>query len=86
MEIAISTLLQYTDHLTRPMKILITERLIDLIKNHPNNMLVIGDFNLPNIDWSNKTSDKSRRLLSVVEDRFLTQLVDVEKNKYVVIY
>ena len=47
-----------------------------MIENHPKNMLIIGDFNLPSIDWVNKTANgKGQPLLELCEDLFLTQSI-----------
>jgi len=58
-------------------------KLIDLIKEFvlfKSKILIIGDFNFPNINWDNKTSEKSSRsaeqkFLNVLNDNFLNQLV-----------
>ena len=53
-----------------------TELLCDIIANHPSNSLIIGDFNLPNIDWnSHKCDNKSAKLVDTVDRKFLSQLI-----------
>ena len=40
--------------------------------------LIVGDFNFPDIKWGNGTSGtKGRQFLETIEDKFLTQHVDV---------
>ena len=51
-------------------------QLCDLVQNMEENTILIGDINLPSIDWRNGTADsKGRRLLDVVADCGLTQLI-----------
>jgi len=51
--------------------------LTDIVKNVGPNSLLIGDFNLPSIDWDNGTANnKERPFLEATEEKFLTQLVD----------
>ncbi len=39
-------------------------------------VIIIGDFNHPNIDWGHLTRDQEgNRLIEMVEDSFLTQIV-----------
>ena len=61
------------------------ERLLKYIETLPENSVVIGDFNLPKIDWTtlsvNATeSSLSKRFLDVSLDRFLHQHVDFPTN------
>ena len=54
-----------------------TKLLCDIINSSPSNSLIVGDFNLPSIDWNNCTSDnKSRKLLDAVQNKFLTQVIN----------
>ena len=53
-----------------------TGHLCNLIQKNPN-CTFIGDFNLPDIDWSNKTSGKKgRKLLETTEDNFIEQVIE----------
>ena len=53
------------------------EELCKIVKNSDKNTIIIGDFNLPSINWRNGTADqKGRRLLEAVEEADMTQLVD----------
>ena len=52
-------------------------QLCSLVQNMKENTILIGDLNLPSIDWQLGTSDtKGRRLLDVVEDCGHSQLVN----------
>ncbi len=52
------------------------DKLCELLKNLDKNTLILGDFNLPGIDWINLTSDsRGRRLVETVEEEGLDQLV-----------
>ena len=54
-----------------------TDLLCDLISKCPENNLIIGDFNLPNIDWNNYTCDKkSQKFVDTIENKFFSQLID----------
>jgi len=56
-----------------------TNLLCELINNLDNdkNNLVIGDFNLPKIDWNTSSADgKGRQLLETLDDNFFTQIID----------
>jgi len=51
--------------------------LANLIKNAPPNSILIGDFNLPGIDWETGTATgRAREILEAAEERFFEQLVD----------
>jgi len=51
--------------------------LVNIIRNVDPGSILIGDFNLPGIDWQNGTSDnKSKDFLEAAEEKFLEQLVD----------
>jgi len=51
--------------------------LANLIKNAPPNSILIGDFNLPGIDWESGTATgRAREILEAAEERFFEQLVD----------
>lgn len=53
-----------------------TDNLCKLIQNNPK-CNFIGDFNLPDIDWLNKTSGrKGRKLLETTEDNFMEQAIN----------
>ena len=54
-----------------------TESLIKVIDQSKKNCLIIGDLNLPNIDYEHSISDKKgKALLECVERNFLSQSVD----------
>ena len=55
-----------------------TELLYELVQNSASsNTMFIGDFNLPNINWSNGTSDrKSNNFFMSTQNKFLTQIID----------
>ena len=59
------------------------QKLCDLIGNLSGKAnVVIGDFNYPNIDWSNNTgSNKDQDFLNVVNDKFLTQMITFPTHK-----
>ena len=44
----------------------------EFIANHPSNSLIVGDFNLPKIDWTTNTAD-AKGLLEIIEERNLIQ-------------
>ena len=51
--------------------------LIDLMKSVRKNTIVIGDFNLPDINWSTgEAAKRSETFLEAVEDAMLVQLVE----------
>jgi hypothetical protein len=53
-----------------------TTALCDLLRNMNNNSILIGDINMPNIDWvEEKTDAKGRELLETVTEEGLQQLV-----------
>ena len=58
------------------------ENITRYIRNLPENSIVVGDFNFPDIDWSTLscTASSSRLFLDAVNDKFLTQLVDFPTN------
>jgi hypothetical protein len=46
------------------------------VRRADKNCFIIGDFNVPDIDWENgATSGRSRELLAAAKDRLLEQLV-----------
>ena len=52
------------------------EQLCSLVKNMPKNTIIIGDINLPHIDWTTGQADsKGRRLYEVVMEENVEQLV-----------
>ena len=54
-----------------------TEHLCEILRNLPANSLVIGDINLPKIDWNTLTSDnRGRALVETIEEESLHQVVD----------
>lgn len=54
-----------------------TEKLVQIVDDHASDCLILGDLNLPNIDYNNSTSDrKGRAMLECVESKFLSQLID----------
>jgi len=51
--------------------------LIKLIQNVAPNTILIGDFNLPGIDWQNgRAAGRAGEFLEAAEEKFLEQLVD----------
>ena len=51
--------------------------LAEYIKSAEKNSLLIGDFNLPDIDWRGGTAKgKSREFLDAMEDRHMSQMVE----------
>ena len=54
--------------------------------NHPNDkLLLLGDFNFPQIDWLNENTpggddNPASKFLSVINDSYLTQLVDLNTH------
>ena len=51
--------------------------LVNIIRNVDSSSILIGDFNLPGIDWENGTADnKSKDFLEAAEEKFLEQLVN----------
>jgi len=51
--------------------------MVEIIKNVGPNSILIGDFNLPGIDWQAGTSDrKSKDFLEAADEKFLEQLVE----------
>ena len=52
------------------------QNLCELLKNLPKNTIIIGDINLPHIDWSSGGSDAlGRELFESVQERGLVQLI-----------
>ena len=53
------------------------EKLCQIIRKSDKNTVIIGDFNLPSIDWRRGTADaKGRRLLEAAEEADMEQLVN----------
>jgi Endonuclease-reverse transcriptase len=53
----------------------ITE-LTDLVRNADKNCIFVGDFNLPEIDWSNgRAQGRAKELLEAAENRLMEQMV-----------
>ena len=52
--------------------------LLEVLKSVDKNSIIIGDFNLPKIDWKTETGNdqKSRSFLEAIDEAELTQLVD----------
>ena len=50
----------------------------ELAENHKDNLMIVGDFNLPNINWSTKTAVGSfeNKFLEKLDDHYLMQHVD----------
>ncbi len=54
-----------------------TDKLCDVLRGIPKAAIVIGDYNLPGINWSKGTSDtKGKNVLRTVEEEGLEQLVN----------
>ena len=53
------------------------DKLLDLMRKMPRNTILIGDINVPGIDWSRNhaTGARGRELLTVVQEEYLEQLV-----------
>ena len=52
-------------------------QMCEILRRMDSNSILIGDINLPNIDWSSGRADtKGRRLLDTIEEEGLAQLVD----------
>jgi len=60
-----------------------TENLVKLIKKAEKNVVFIGDFNYPTIDWENGTSRgrQAEEFRGAVEEKLLTQMVDFPTHK-----
>lgn len=59
-----------------------TRALCDLLQNADKDCYLIGDFNLPSIDWAAMVSDnKGRQILKTSIDRGLTQLTDFSTHE-----
>ena len=53
-----------------------TTKLCELLENRPKNTILIGDINLPNIDWTTGQSDsRGRELYNTVQEENLEQLI-----------
>ncbi len=51
--------------------------LIDLVKGVPKAVILLGDFNLPDVNWSTgETSRRARDFVDAVDDAMMEQLVD----------
>ena len=55
-----------------------TARLCAMLENLSGEVVVVGDFNMPGIDWQGLYSDKpgDRVVLEVIQGKFWTQFVD----------
>ena len=54
-----------------------TEKLCKIAKNMSGNSILIGDINLPKINWKLQTSDrKSQSFLEAAQENFLVQMID----------
>ncbi len=52
-------------------------KLIELVKTVEKDSVLIGDFNLPEVDWEmGETTRRSRDLVEVLDDQLLVQMVD----------
>ncbi len=48
-----------------------------------NNVIIVGDFNCPNLDWSLMAGDQEgSRLIDMVEDSFLTHVITTDTRIY----
>jgi hypothetical protein len=53
-----------------------TDMLCDIVKNSGPDTLIVGDFNLPGIDWEMETADaRGRELLKAAQEENFSQLV-----------
>ena len=56
--------------------------LVNLIKNFPTNSVILGDFNFSKINWDTLRGDaKSTPFLDVLNDKFISQLIDFPTHK-----
>ena len=54
-----------------------TNKLCDILTKVPKNSIIIGDINLPGIDWANHCADsKSSDFFNAINDNFMTQMID----------
>ena len=54
-----------------------TNKLCELVKSLPKNCILVGDINLPGIDWKNHTSNnKGSDFFNSVNDSFLFQMIE----------
>ena len=54
-----------------------TEKLCNIVSDMKNNSILIGDINLPKIDWENCTADsKGRNFLEATQTNFVSQMID----------
>ncbi len=52
-------------------------KLIELVKTVGKESVLIGDFNLPEVDWEmGETTRRSRDLVEALDDQLLVQMVD----------
>ncbi len=52
-------------------------KLIELVKTVEKDSVLIGDFNLPEVDWeTGETTGRSRDLVEALDDQLLVQMVD----------
>jgi len=52
--------------------------LVDLVKNVMKNSIVIGDFNLPDINWSTgETTRRTEAFVEAMDDALMVQMVEI---------
>ena len=53
------------------------DMLCDLIREAEKNSIMVGDFNLPNIDWNSGVAGRrDEKLVEALQDSFMEQMVD----------
>ena len=55
--------------------------LCELVDNAEKNSIMVGDFNLPNIDWSSgEARGREAKFVTVLQDNYMEQLVDFKTH------
>ncbi len=53
------------------------EGLVELVKGAPKGAVLLGDFNLPDVNWSTgESSSRARPLVNAVDDAMMEQMVN----------
>ena len=60
-----------------------TNEVLNWIRNIPNNSIIVGDLNYPEIDWStlHSTNPLGQEFLDTANDKFLSQHVDFPTHR-----
>ena len=57
------------------------DKLCDLVRSAEKNSIFVGDFNLPQIDWTNgRAEGRGARLVLAAQDNYMEQLVDFQTH------